>query len=398
MNRQELLILGNGFDLACGLRSTYHDFFKYRFEQILQEYEIPLNTDVFNTIKNHCDSFKTIVFDAVNPQFGPLNFWDAVFIFKLSENTISDNGNWCNIERVIKEVVTSILNNEDIDETIKPLAKGLREKYLNSSCTTQSIATFLLSELNKFEESFAYYIRKEKEQNFLYQQKARQNIETLMPLSLGNPSVKGPVEITVLSFNYSLDIIDGFMEGVNRIKEWINIHGYVGNERKLCYRCPIFGIDSKQIDENDNRIIFTKTSRVANEITNFVKPLPQKVDHLVFYGHSLSEADYSYFESLFDMYDLYSSKISLYFYFAEYDVPKGINKLDEHRKNIVLEQIAENNDMLRREMTTKVYKLFNHYGRSLKQNHGDNLFHRLLLESRVHVIERHGDREFNIMN
>ena len=41
-----------------------------------------------------------------------------------------------------------------------------------------------------------------------------------------------------------------------------------------------------------------------------------------FYGHSLREADYSYFQSIFDSYNLYeNSKVSLMFYF-----PKGFEK------------------------------------------------------------------------
>ena len=31
-NKKQLIILGNGFDLACGLKSSYNDFFEQRFE------------------------------------------------------------------------------------------------------------------------------------------------------------------------------------------------------------------------------------------------------------------------------------------------------------------------------------------------------------------------------
>ena len=31
---KQLVILGNGFDLACGLNSTYDEFFKERFEKV----------------------------------------------------------------------------------------------------------------------------------------------------------------------------------------------------------------------------------------------------------------------------------------------------------------------------------------------------------------------------
>lgn len=39
MNKNcQLIILGNGFDLACGLRSTYTAFFKKRFSDIFPNY------------------------------------------------------------------------------------------------------------------------------------------------------------------------------------------------------------------------------------------------------------------------------------------------------------------------------------------------------------------------
>ena len=187
---------------------------------------------------------------------------------------------------------------------------------------------------------------------------------------------------TVLSFNYSLDKSDGFINNVD-IDKWINIHGYVGNLENQYAEPPIFGMDSDNIDENDPRLIFTKTYRVANEIVNHIQPLPSMVDSISFYGHSLSAADYSYFESLFDMYHIYSSNVSLYFYFGAF---ANSDDPAENEKN------ASMNNKLRRQMTTNVYNLLSHYGKSLRENHGNNLFHRLLLENRIHIIARKGDR------
>lgn len=51
MDRKTLVILGNGFDLNCGLHSSYKDFFKHQIEchpifKSLFEY--------LKTIKKHC--------------------------------------------------------------------------------------------------------------------------------------------------------------------------------------------------------------------------------------------------------------------------------------------------------------------------------------------------------
>lgn len=77
-----------------------------------------------------------------------------------------------------------------------------------------------------------------------------------------------------------------------------------------------------------------------------------------FYGHSLSEADYSYFQSIFDYYDLYeNTNVSLTFYYSE-----GY----------------EQNDA--------IYGLISEYGKTLtNKEQGKNLIHKLLLENRLKI-------------
>jgi len=40
---------------------------------------------------------------------------------------------------------------------------------------------------------------------------------------------------------------------------------------------------------------------------------PEKLGTINFFGHSLSKADYSYFQAIFDLYNIYSSEINLIF-------------------------------------------------------------------------------------
>lgn len=91
--------------------------------------------------------------------------------------------------------------------------------------------------------------------------------------------------------------------------------------------------------------------------------LPSKDNQLIeikFYGHSLNEADYSYFQSIFDYYNLYeNNNISLIFYYS-----KGY------------------------EQTDKIYRLINTYGKTLSnKDQGKNLTHKLLLENRLKIVE-----------
>ena len=43
------------------------------------------------------------------------------------------------------------------------------------------------------------------------------------------------------------------------------------------------------------------------------------MDVIKFYGHSLARADYSYFQYIFDMYDLYNSNIKLIFTIQKFE-------------------------------------------------------------------------------
>lgn len=91
-----------------------------------------------------------------------------------------------------------------------------------------------------------------------------------------------------------------------------------------------------------------------------------------FFGHSLSEADYSYFQSIFDAVDLYGGDTRLVFYYR----PHG--KKGETEKVMV--------EKARREVHKNVTKLLAAYGESFdNKDHGKNLMHKLLLEGRLMV-------------
>lgn len=55
--------------------------------------------------------------------------------------------------------------------------------------------------------------------------------------------------------------------------------------------------------------MFTKSYRLLVNNINSIREqsLPDDPDNIVFLGHSLGHADYSYFESLFDNYNLFEN-------------------------------------------------------------------------------------------
>lgn len=85
-----------------------------------------------------------------------------------------------------------------------------------------------------------------------------------------------------------------------------------------------------------------------------------------FYGHSLGEADYSYFQAISDTVSLYEGRTKLVFFTKPYG--------------------DKSEDEVRYEMMGKVIALLNAYGGTLdNKDHGKNLIHKLLIEGRLQI-------------
>lgn len=262
------------------------------------------------------------------------------------------------------------------------------------------VALSMLNYLRIFENNFADYINKIKEesQSFYY----LNSFELLIKLM----HVQKNNILDVLSFNYSLDksCLDGLrgyfddrFDNQNKltINSWSNIHGiaaYKDNTTKsyilaqsiktvgkdIQLPAPIFGIDNHDIlnpDENGNinfndpRSIFTKSFRLLDNHVNNIRThtFQDNVDVITFFGHSLSQADYSYFESIFDQYDVYHSNVKLEFYY--YPANDDITAKNNERKTM-----------------RNVVNLLTSYGATLKNEHGENIVNKLILEQRLNVL------------
>lgn len=103
----------------------------------------------------------------------------------------------------------------------------------------------------------------------------------------------------------------------------------------------------------------------VNSIRN--NTFQDKVNVITFIGHSLNQADYSYFESIFDQYDIFHSNVKLEFYYY----PGNITS-----KNSESERKAMKN----------IVRLLTSYGSTLKNEHGENIVNKLMLEQRLSVI------------
>jgi hypothetical protein len=188
-------------------------------------------------------------------------------------------------------------------------------------------------------------------------------------ISLLTELTKNFVQSKVLSFNYTYGPTTysklSETELTNKIKSYRNIHGSIDKKDNI-----IFGIDSLNISPSSEMYRFTKTYRImANNLNdNYIDILNDDVDTITFYGHSLAEADFSYFESIFDYYDIYDSKVTLEFYCVLYR--NGFKSI---------------NNNLRRKNYEAICKLLYKYGESIGGMRGKNLVHKLLLENRLKI-------------
>ncbi|MDR1017724.1 MAG: bacteriophage abortive infection AbiH family protein [Lachnospiraceae bacterium] len=174
----------------------------------------------------------------------------------------------------------------------------------------------------------------------------------------------------VLSFNYTKGYLVNDFNNQNNINPayYCNVHGNLGNDN------IIFGIDNafdKSIEENKNDINlilpFTKTYRIMDR-DDIKFELKKDLKLIKFYGHSLAQADYSYFQTIFDDVDLYNSETVLIFYYSVYSRGKEREIREKNKRS--------------------VHNLISVYGSTMdNKDHGKNLLHKLLLEGRVKIKE-----------
>lgn len=385
---EELYILGNGFDLYLELETRYEDYFNSRKldENFFKKLENIYKKN-YQYGKNNKGKKVLVIVDNTGLRTEIEELYNKYKIENLFYLYLSflkkENLNWNEVESNIKKFI--IYTNESLKKTVENILenavmnklyfyilvskiiilkkideiKNENENKRNDEEKREfNYLDFMMEQLNSFEKDFGNYIGslelKEENKNRLI------NI------------FRTTCRKKIINFNYSIflqNLIDRYKDiafseieiarRIKSIESIVNIHGDFKN--------PIFGIDSHNSKEQFQN--FTKTSRILNNDTvgNFELPKPEKLGTINFFGHSLSEADYSYFQSLFDYYDIYSSNIKLNFMYSEYD----------------------KNDLTRakRETHNNVVKLMKNYGEKLEnKDKGKNLLHKLLIENRIKLI------------
>ncbi len=352
----QLIILGNGFDLACGLKSKFSHFFGNR--------------------TNGTFSYESIPEDE-------RNIWD----FILAEVGEGDPL-WCDIESLISAYVfRDGKASSKIDSMYHPRARAFNpwgpnkpfhpesELYKfavqligKNDISQRELTSYLLSELKHYEHSFGCYLNEQVMQSATYANDAKRYFAAIRDSCLTD-SEQPLTTSSILNFNYTVPFgADNYRLGIEAVR---NVHGVLGATE------TIFGIDGKDVPEDDPALPFTKTYRLLSlenhRKAQIIKLGDNGTNLIKVFGHSLAKADYSYFQSIFDSVNLYGGNTTLVFLYKVFS-----NKLNE---SIDEQDIREN-------LYSRISHLLIEYGATLdNKDHGKNHMHKLLLEQRL-IIER----------
>ena len=385
---EELYILGNGFDLYLELETRYDDYFNLRkldeiffndLETIYENnYRYGEDTKGKKVLIITDKSKLKIEIKKLYSKYNIENLFYLYLSFLKKENL-----NWNEVEANIEKFV--IYTNQSLKKSFESIFSSIKLDKLYFYILVSKIIILKKIDEIKNENENKRNDEEKREFNYLDFMMEQLNLfEKDFGNYIGSLELKGESKNRlinifrttcrkkIINFNYSIflqDLINRYKDiafseieiarRIKSIESIVNIHGDFKN--------PIFGIDSHNSKEQFQN--FTKTSRVLNNDTvgNFELPKPRKLETINFFGHSLSEADYSYFQSLFDYYDIYSSNIKLNFMYSEYD------------KNDLTKS--------KRETHSNVVKLMKNYGEKLEnKDKGKNLLHKLLIENRIKLI------------
>ncbi len=329
------LIIGNGFDLHCHMKTSYKDYFLYDkdkndyFGSWIDEFLPKLDNYVsFNT-----GNFKDFWLPFKN--FDKANIWDLFFYI----NSDINYGNtkewrWCDIENMICswlknripsqfdtgkpqwENVYNIINNyiKSDNEKVKLMAAFIFKKHNEKRFNNiNDFYMFLLSELKLFERNFGVYIDK------LHYDRTNEDFGVVLQKTRFSSFARLTIEnlcnlnelVSIDSFNYD------DLENEDLNEKLVNINGNID--------APIFGIDSNIFPASDIRYIFSKTNRrMELDMLDDEERKNEPYENSVIYGHSLNEADYSYFFSVFDKLHIsdLANNSKIIFAFSIYDDTK----------------------------------------------------------------------------
>lgn len=309
-----LLVIGNGFDLAHGLKTKYTDFldfFKEKFSNIeisKQSFDVGEINQFRKFIQASIDSKNDEILyenlkSYMQASFG--NFWIAYFNKIREDRKIRIGEGWVDfereIERVIKQLEKLLLNPADFNENNSTL-KEIMGDYFNKSAeiVTQEFISKLNWDLKVLTLFLEFYL-----------------IEEEKKLSIAPKEFFKKLNVhAVISYNYTDTFRVVYKKGKTDIPVHF-VHGQLG-EHNL-----VLGIGETLSGKEKNNFTVCASfkkffQRIKYKLGNdYRNILPTKPDiynkwQIVFYGHSLDSTDKSSLKWLLNKAEDFPVKIYYY--------------------------------------------------------------------------------------
>ena len=303
------LVIGNGFDLHCGLHTTYSDYYcqnwrKYKFIR-----------DLF---ASYCKT-NNLELDFNDKRISQINIWDLFFALNGPDDPKKCCERWCDIEKMMLSSflkydsanpdvanlvfrLMSYTNWRDIHSLIagrgtaktdedRFIASFAKERMKRLNRHVDGFYNFLLDDLKVFEKNFGEFIYSQIHDNYL------ESINYYTQPFLNIPYIEMATDtLCELCDLNNLVGIDTFNYSYIHNEKVIELVQHINGS----FKNPIFGIDTV-FEPNDECFVFTKTARrIESDMFEEAFETKSKFENIIVFGHSLNEADYSYFFPAFD--------------------------------------------------------------------------------------------------
>ena len=327
-----ILILGNGFDLSMGRKTSYSDFIEFADNLFLEKVD-------------HLQSFLN------SNNIDIEKYKDNYYLRFINENRSTLGENWCNLEIMISQLAEAIdyfkLNADILYRKDENSLRVIHVDFLQGSMVSQEnfaskffvakifYELFNILEWNKLERKVALSKLNEKfiyhlelltdllEIYLSYRDYLDFEINKIAPVETALDAINNISESSVISFNYTHTPYELFKIPIENTHY---IHGEIDlNRNKSAVNTLVFGIEDKENNVNSDLIPYQKYyQRVVKETGNLYEKffISTKLSewgaavskNIIVFGHSVDPLDKEIFEKCFEI--AYEKKYNYRFIFT----------------------------------------------------------------------------------
>ena len=329
-----ILILGNGFDLAMGRKTSYKDFLEFA-DKLFVERDDQL--DEFHK-KHQIDIGK---------------YKDNLYIQYINENKSTLGENWSNLEIMISQLAEAIdffrLNSDKLFKSTGALYPDEQFHIMMNEEDNSTSKIFMgtifselyfktgwyrlerglaISELNNLFINHLDLLTELLEIYLSYRDYIDFEVEQILPNETALDAINEISEVSVISFNYTHTPSELYNISLEKTHF---IHGEIDLKRqKHKINTMVFGIEDKSTEINSDLIPYQKFyQRVVKETGNayerffdqeydISKGIPRIIKNIIIFGHSVDPLDKEIFKKCFELIDkkYYQSRF-IFTYFNE---------------------------------------------------------------------------------